>query len=106
MKGITRKEEMILMAILNLGSRAYLVSITDFLSEVTEEKMTITSVHLPLNRLENQGLIRSAFGESTAVRGGRRKRIYAVTPAGHEALNEYKRIHDALWRQSSKSSPQ
>ena len=103
MKGITRKEEMILMAILNLRSSAYLVAITDYLSEVMGEKMTITSVHLPLNRMEKQGLISSALGEGTAVRGGRRKRIYTITEAGLEALAEYKRIHDVLWSLYSQS---
>jgi len=104
MKGITRKEEMILMAILNLGPRAYLVSITDYLSDVLHEKMTITSVHLPLNRMEQQGLIDSSLGEATAVRGGRRKRIYRITKTGHAALEEYKRIHDVLWSRFSEST--
>ena len=92
------------MAIMNLKTDGYLVAITDYLSDVMGEEMTITSVHLPLNRLEKQGLIISELGEGTAVRGGRRKRIYTITQAGLEALAEYNRIHDVLWAHYLKST--
>jgi len=104
MIGLTRKEELILLSILNLGKDAYLVAITDHLSKITGKKVTITSVHLPLNRLERRGLIESSLGEATAVRGGRRKRIYTITNKGFTELREYKRIHDELWAKYSKSS--
>ncbi len=97
MAGLTRKEELILLSILNLQKDAYLVAITDHLSRIMRKKVTITSVHLPLNRLERRGLIESKLGEGTAVRGGRRKRIYTLTKTGFTELREYKRIHDKLW---------
>lgn len=106
MTGLTRKEELILLSILNLQKDAYLVAITDHLSNITGEKVTITSVHLPLNRLERKGLIESKFGEAKAVRGGRRKRIYTITKMGFSELHEYKRIHDKLWEKYSKMSTQ
>jgi len=56
-----------------------------------------TSVHLPLNRLEKNGLIESEFGEATAIRGGPRKKVYTITKLGFEALEEHKRISDLLW---------
>ncbi len=101
MTGITRKEEMILLSILNLKQDAYLVAITDHLSKIMAKKVTITSIHLPLNRLERRGLIQSKMGEATSVRGGRRKRIYAITKLGFSELREYKRIHDELWAKYS-----
>ena len=76
MKGLTRKEELIMLSILNLQKDAYLIAITDHLSKITGKRVSLTSVHLPLSRLEKQGLIESEFGEATAVRGGRRKKIY------------------------------
>jgi PadR family transcriptional regulator PadR len=97
MKGLTRKEELIMLSILNLRRDAYLVAITDHLSRITGRKMILTSVHLPLARLEKMGFIASELGEVTAVRGGRRKKIYRITRSGFQALNEYKRISDALW---------
>ena len=97
MKALTRKEELIMLSILNLGKEAYLVAITDHLARVTSQAIMLTSVHVPLLRLEKMGLIASEFGESTAVRGGRRKKIYRITKAGFQTLNEHRRINDALW---------
>ena len=107
MKSLTRKEELIMLSILNLKKKAYLIAIVDHLSKTTEKKVSLTSVHLPLNRLEKNGLIESAFGEATAVRGGRRKKIYTITKLGFKSLEKYKRISDLLWENCLKySSPQ
>ena len=97
MKSLSRKEELIMLLILNLKKNAYLFAIVDHLSQTIEKKVSLTSVHLPLNRLENKGLIQSEFGEATAVRGGWRKKIYTITKPGFEALEEHKRISDLLW---------
>ena len=106
MKGLTRKEELIMLSILNLQRDAYLIAITDHLSKITGKRVSLTSVHLPLSRLEKQGIIESEFGKATAVRGGRRKKIYKVTKIGFEELNEYKRITDMLWTNYSMLSVQ
>jgi PadR family transcriptional regulator PadR len=106
MKSITRKEELILLSILNLKEKAYLIAILGHLSRVTGKKISMTSVHLPLSRLEKQGFISSQFGEATAVRGGRRKKIYSLTKPGLEALYEYKKISDELWESYLKLSAQ
>ena len=97
MKSLTRKEELIMLSILNLKKNAYLIAIVDHLSKTTEKKVSLTSVHLPLKRLEKNGLLKSEFGNATAVRGGRRKKIYTLTKPGFESLEEYKRISDLLW---------
>ncbi|MFC2134371.1 PadR family transcriptional regulator [Bacteroidota bacterium] len=97
MKTITRIEEMILLSILNLGKDAYLVSIQSYLSEISDKKVSLTAVHLPLSRLEKMGYLNSEFGEATAVRGGRRKKIYKVTHEGMEALKVYRELSNKLW---------
>lgn len=97
MKNLTRKEELIMLTIFNLKEKAYLISIVDSLSEVTGKKVSLTSVHLPLSRLEKRGMILGKLGEATAVRGGRRKKIYKITQAGFEVLDEHKKISDLIW---------
>ncbi len=97
MRNLTRKEELIMLAILNLQNNAYLIAIVDHLSKITGKKVSLTSVHIPLSRLEKSELITSSHGEATAVRGGRRKKIYRITKLGLEALAEHKRISDILW---------
>jgi len=97
MKTLTRKEELILLSVLNLKENAYLVALHEHLSQVTTKKVSLTSVHLPLSRLEKEGLLVSEFGEATPERGGRRKKIYTVTRPGLAALREHKRVSDVLW---------
>lgn len=97
MKPLTRKEELLLLTVLNLQKNAYLVAIQDYLAENTGKKIGMTTIHLPLSKLENRGLLESGFGETTAIRGGRRKRIYGVTDKGLKALHDYRDISNALW---------
>ena len=97
MRSLTRKEELIMLAILNLEDNAYLIAIVDHLSKITGKKVSLTSVHIPLSRLDESELITSNYGEATAVRGGRRKKIYSITKLGLEALAEHKRVSDILW---------
>ena len=79
-------------------SDAYLISIVDHLSKITGKKVSLTSVHIPLSRLEKSELIISNYGEATAVRGGRRKKVYRITNLGMEALEDHKRVSDLLWK--------
>lgn len=104
MKTITRKEELILLAVMNLRENAYLIAIQEYLAEVTGRKVSLTSVHLPLSRLESSGLIDAQMGAASAVRGGRRKKIYSITNSGLEALHEHKRISDLLWADNMNST--
>jgi DNA-binding PadR family transcriptional regulator len=97
MRYLTRKEELIMLAILNLKDNAYLIAIVDHLTKITGKNVSLTSVHIPLSRLEKCELITSNYGESTAVRGGRRKKIYRISDLGLEALEEHKRVSDLLW---------
>jgi len=97
METITRREEQIMLAIGMLQENAYLVAIRKHLSKVMRKEWSIGAIHIPLRRLERAGFIEACFGEATAVRGGRRKKIYKLTNQGIEALKENKRVTDILW---------
>ena len=97
MENLSQREEQILLAIGYLQEEAYLVAIRKHLSKITGKELSIGAVHIPLRRLEKQGLIASSFGKSTAIRGGRRKKIYRLTAAGSAALEESKKVNDKLW---------
>ena len=47
MHKLTRKEEMIMMAILNLEEEAYLVAISDYLTDLTGKRINLASIYLP-----------------------------------------------------------
>ena len=87
-----------MLGILRLKGDAYLVALCDHLSELTGKTISLNSVHLPLSRLERRGLIASGMGEATAVRGGRRKKIYTITREGFAVLEESKCLNDRIWR--------
>ncbi len=97
MKTLSRREEQILLAIWELKEDAYLISIKKYLSHVMNQNWTVGAIHKPLVKLEKAGFIEAHFGEATAKRGGRSKKIYNITKTGLVLLSEYKRINDILW---------
>jgi DNA-binding PadR family transcriptional regulator len=97
MEYLSQREEQILLAIGYLREEAYLVAIRKHLSKVVGKELSIGAIHIPLRRIEKQGLISASFGDSTAVRGGRRKKIYRLTSTGLAALEDSKRVSDRLW---------
>lgn len=99
---ISKRDEEILLTIWDLKEEAYLVAIRKQINRVTGSDLTIGAIHVPLTRLEKAGLIESSFGEATAKRGGRRKRIYKVTELGIEELKAYKKQKDFLWSKFSR----
>lgn len=50
-------------------------------------KQSLPSTYMTLTRLEEKGLVVSSTTEPTAVRGGRRRKVYVVTDKGREALS-------------------
>ena len=80
-------EQLILLALVRLGDRAYGVSIHEEIVRRARREVTIAAVYKTLERLEDKGLIASTIGEPTAERGGRRKKFFRIQPAGRRALS-------------------
>src|ERR1700742_5126360 len=91
-------EELVLLTIASLVSGAYSVAICDELSKQADRTVKLGVVHAVLNRLEEKGLVKSALGEASATRGGKRKRYYMLTGAGKASLLRAKEIRDQLWQ--------
>lgn len=79
-------EQLVLLAVLRAEGEAYGVTIADALQRATRRDVLMGSVYTTLVRLERKGYLASREGAPTAERGGRRKRLYAVTAAGQRAL--------------------
>jgi DNA-binding PadR family transcriptional regulator len=90
-------EELVLLTIAALVNDAYSVGICDELEKRTGRNSKLGVVHSVLNRLEEKGFVKSSLGEATNVRGGKRKRFYAITSAGKAALLKSKEVRDELW---------
>lgn len=65
---------------------AYGVSLIERIGEATGRKPTVGALYTTLERLERKGFVRSWWGEATQVRGGRRKRLYAIDASGSAAV--------------------
>ena len=89
-------EELVLLATASLEDEAYGVTVQQRLEEETGSAVALGAVYAVLDRLEHKGYVRSAWGEATPQRGGRRKRMYRVTPPGLTALREMGRIRARL----------
>jgi DNA-binding PadR family transcriptional regulator len=89
-------EELVLLATASLRDDAYGVAVQQRLQEETGSRVTIGAVYAVLDRLERKGLVRSAWGDATPQRGGRRKRMFRVTAPGLAALREMRGIRTRL----------
>ena len=95
---LTRSEELILLAVSRLKDKAYSVEIRKNLKDITRRPWSFGAVYMPLDRLEQRGLLESHLADSTPERGGRSKRVYHPTKKGLEALADIRRIHEAAWK--------
>ena len=89
-------EQMVLLAILRLGEDAYGVSIREEIAACTGREPAPGALYTTLDRMEQKGLVRSWMGESTAQRGGKAKRYFAVTKAGMGALVSAQKAYQTL----------
>lgn len=79
-------EQILLFALLRLENDAYGVTIREEIERRTGRVPSPGAIYTALSRLEAEGLVTSHLGSSTPVRGGRRRKYYAIQPEGAEAL--------------------
>lgn len=89
-------QNLTLLAVARLQDEAVSKRIRDELEHVADRSVSVSTVFVTLTRLEDQGLLASEKGPAPA-RGGRRMRIFALTPAGWEAIHEARAQSDRLW---------
>jgi PadR family transcriptional regulator, regulatory protein PadR len=79
-------EQLILFAVVRLEADATAVTIRQEIELRTSRTISSGALYTALDRLEGRGFVQSRLGEPTAARGGKRKRLYAIEPAGARAL--------------------
>lgn len=94
-------EELVLLAVHGLADAAYGVAVRQLLETETGRSVSIGPVYTALERLQQKRLVRSQVVAGTAVRGGRRRRVFALTAAGLEALAELQAIRARLYAQAN-----
>ena len=89
-------EQLVLMGVLRLGDAAYGAAIRQEIHARSGRDVSISAVYTTLDRLEAKGFLSSWIGAPTAQRGGRRRKFYALRPAGTEALQQAWRAITAM----------
>jgi DNA-binding PadR family transcriptional regulator len=90
-------EQLVLLAILRLGSDAYGTSIRHEIEDRTGRSVTVGALYSALDRLERKGFLRAELGDPTPQRGGRARRHYTVLPAGLAELRRARRALARMW---------
>ena len=89
---------MVLTAILSLRDEAYGVTIHSRVSHLARPKqVSLGSIYVTLDRLEDKGFITSWLTDPTPERGGRAKRCYRLEALGERALEESAVTAKRVW---------
>ena len=97
MNFLTRKEELILLAVLRLGESASLVKIREFLVESTGQNWSVGNVYVPLDRMSRLDYLEMRIGAPTALRGGKAVKYYRLSKKGTLALVALRKVNETMW---------
>jgi len=96
-------EELLLLALQALADDSHVVLLQQYLERLTSRSVSLGAVYAGLDRLELKGFVQSTLGNPTAARGGKRKRLFSVTPEGKRIVKEVRRVREAMWRAIERS---
>ena len=65
--------------------------------ELLNKSISLPAIVSVLKRLEQKGFLRSALGEASAERGGKRKRLYQATANGTAMARAIQEQRNLLW---------
>jgi DNA-binding PadR family transcriptional regulator len=94
---VTITEQVLLLSIWRLGEEAYGFKIREMVSKYTNREIAFGTLYNNMDQLIRKGYAVSYKGESTAVRGGKRKVYYRITKKGYEALQASRDLQNRLW---------
>ena len=90
-------EELVLLITAILYQEAYAVAIKTEIANQSGRKVNISSVHKALYRLEEKGMLQSFMGDPVAKRGGKRRRLFRITPIGKKAMDDSIELRASLY---------
>lgn len=92
-------EEIVLLLVGVLNDQAYSVAIVEEYKKQTKKNINISAIHTVLYRLEEKGFLDSKLGDTIAERGGKRKRLFSLTPLAIKTLDELATFRNQLRQQ-------
>ena len=99
MKGdkIGEFEELVLLSIRTYRDAASGADVQVVLERDAGRAASLGAIYTAVERLERKGLVESWLGDPTPVRGGRRRRMYRLTPDGAKSLAEARHVRETMW---------
>lgn len=94
---LTDLEQLLLLAVLRQKHDAYGASVQADIEGAADRHVSLGSIHMTLARLEERGLVRSEKSAPQATRGGKARRLYAVTDEGRAALEWNRAMMERMW---------
>jgi len=79
-------EQVLLLALAQIGDDASGGRVGALIEDRTGRVVSPGAIYTAFQRLERRGFVTSAFGDPTPQRGGKRRKLYRLRPAGARAL--------------------
>jgi DNA-binding PadR family transcriptional regulator len=94
---LTKKEEILLISILQLKQNAYGVYIRRNIKKATGNQWNYGTLYRMLDQLVKKELLERIEGDPMPEKGGRRKNYYSLTKEGIKALQDAYALNQMLW---------
>ncbi len=92
-------EELVLLSVATLADDVYGVTVKRYIFQETGRNVNISAIHEVLKRLQRKGYLTSRIGGATKTRGGRRKRLFELTAAGRNKLEQVIMMKMQMYKQ-------
>ncbi len=90
-------EQMLMLAILRLGSGAYGAALMQELENTAGRRVSRGSIYVTIDRMEDKGWVECTMSDPLPERGGRPRRLVQVTAAGRAELRKSREALFRLW---------
>lgn len=97
MKGLTRREEQVLLAIYHLKDDAYLIPIREMIKKYTGKYYSVGTIYAPLNKLHLEGYLDSTMKKPDLPERGKPIKYYRLSQKGLRALEKLKKLQNMMW---------
>ena len=82
-------EQMVLLTLARLEGEAHGAAVATELEERTGRTVSPGALYTVLDRLQEKGCVEGWIGDSTPARGGRRRKVYRLLPAGAKEVRHW-----------------
>jgi len=93
----------VLLAVARLGEDAYGLGVRRDVSARTGREQSVGAIYTTLERLQAKGLLTSKTTDPLPTRGGRSRRQFRITAAGHRAIRDAERVARSVWSDIGRS---